>query len=102
METDDGREFVNKCFNDFLKKTILKDIVVIFPQKLFLQNVLIVLLDPFLKEEMVSGWMLYEQKKINNRIQPSTNLTTLPASLKKNEGFVYENLLVKKTNKSKV
>ena len=35
-------------------------------------------------------------KQYNNRIHSSTKLTPIQASLKKNEGYVYKNILVKR------
>ena len=38
--------------------------------------------------------------QFNNRVQSSTKLTPIQASLKKNEGFVYKNLLDKRRKKN--
>ena len=44
----------------------------------------------------------YKNKKYNNRIHSSTKMSPIQASLKKNEGYVYKNLLDKrKKNKPK-
>ena len=45
---------------------------------------------------MVIGLMFYKQKNNNNRVHSSTKLTPIQARLKKNEGYVYKNLLDKR------
>ena len=41
LKTDDGKEYVNKIFDEFLNIIILKDIYAILIKELFLQNDLI-------------------------------------------------------------
>ena len=41
LETDDGREYVNKVFNEFLNNINVKDILEILPSVLFLLKDLI-------------------------------------------------------------
>ena len=70
---------------------------------LFLQNVLIVLLEIFLKKPVFEKgdgkWidiLPKITKQYNNRIHSWTKLTPIQASLRKNEGYVYKNLLDKR------
>ena len=70
---------------------------------MFLPNVLLVLLeilvnDLFLKK-CDGNWIDVLQtitKQYNNRVHTYTKLTPIQASLKKNEGFAYKNLLDKR------
>ena len=41
LETDDGKEYVNKIFNEFLNNNKIKSILAILIKELFLQNDLI-------------------------------------------------------------
>ena len=72
----------------------------------FLQKDLIVLSEIFLKivfEQGDAKWVDILSTKIkqyNNRIHSSTMLTPIQASLKKNEGHVYKNLLDKRKKKT--
>ena len=70
---------------------------------LFLQNVLIEQLEislrrSFSNKVMQNGLIFLPTitKQYNNRIHSSTKLTPIQASLKKNEGYVYKNLLDKR------
>ena len=70
---------------------------------LFLLKDLIVLSEIYLKkpvfEKSESNWidvLPIITKQYNNRIHSSTKLTPIQASLKKNEGYVYKNLLDKR------
>ena len=70
---------------------------------LFLPKYLIVLSEIFLKRSfsnkvMQNGLIYYPKKtkQYNIRIHSSTKLTPIQASLKKNEGYVYKNLLDKR------
>ena len=53
-----------------------------------------------MKQEIVIGFDILPTitKLYNNRIHSSTNITPIQASLKKNEGYVYKNLLDKRKN----
>ena len=68
-----------------------------------MENVFIVQLEIFLKnlfwkKVILIGLMYYlqQQNNKNNRVYTSTKLTPIQASLKKNEGFAYKNLLDKR------
>ena len=70
---------------------------------MFLQNALIVLSEIYLKKPVFEkgdgNWIDVLQtrtKQYNRRIHSSTKLTPIQASLKKNEGYVYKNLLDKR------
>ena len=66
IESDRGKEFYNSIFQDFPKKRISKFILEIVHMVLFLQNVLIVLLEIYLRRSfpnkvMLNGLMFYLQ-----------------------------------------
>ena len=70
-----------------------------------MQKDLIELLEIFLNDLSLNtvkaiGLKYYQQERnkivINNRVHSSTKLTPIQASLKKNEGYVYNNLLDKR------
>ena len=109
IETDRVKEFYNNIFQDFLNKNNIKlysrnsSYGVVFAERynLTIRN----LLKKPVFEKGDGNWIDILQtitKQYNNRIHSSTKLTPIQASLKKNEGYVYKNLLDKrKKNKPK-
>ena len=109
IETDRGKDFYNSIFQNFLKNNNIKpytrnsSIGAVFAERLnkSMRN----LLEKFVFERGDANWIdalptITEQ--CNNRIHSSTKLYRIQASLKKDEGFVCNNLLNKrKTIKSK-
>ena len=103
IESDRGKEFYNNTFQDFLNKNNIK----IYSRNTSLGAV-------FAKRFNRTTRDLFKKhvsekddgnrvdvlptitKKYNNRIHSSTKLTPFQASLKKNEGFVYNNFLDKR------
>ena len=102
IESDRGKEFYNSIFQDFLNKNDIKFILEILLYVLFLLKDLIVLSEIFLKivfEQGDAKWidvLPTITKQYNNREHTSTKLSPKDASLKKNEGYVYKNLLDKR------
>ena len=103
IETDRGKEFYNNIFKDFLNKNNIKldsrntSLGAVFAEKfnLTIRN----LLKRPVFEKGDGNWIDVLQsitKQYNNRIHSSTKLTPIQASLKKNEGYVYKNLLDKR------
>ena len=103
IETDRGKEFYNNIFQDFLIKNNIK---------LYSRNssygavsaerfnrTIRDLLKKIVFEHGDAKWidiLPTITKHYNNRIHSSTKLSPKDASLKKNEGFVYKNLLDKR------
>ena len=103
IEIDRGKEFYNNLFQDFLNRNNIK---------LYSRNTSLgaVFAEPFNRtirdflkrpvfEKGDSSWidvLPTITKQYNNRIHTSTKLSPKDASLKKNEGFVYNNLLDKR------
>ena len=103
IESDRGKEFYNNIFQDFLNKNNIKfysrnsSYGAVFAER-FKQTIRDLLKRPVF-EKGVGNWIDVLQtitKHYNNRIHSSTMLTPIQASLKKNEGFVYKNLLDKR------
>ena len=103
IESDRGKEFYNNIFQDFLNKNDIK----LYSRNTFLGAVFAErfnhtirdLLKKRVFEKGDSNWidiLPTVTKQYNNRIHSSTKLTPIQASLKKNEGFVYKNLLDKR------
>ena len=103
IETDDGSEFVNKIFTNLLiTKNIRRysrntALGAVFAERfnLTLRN----LLKKPVFEKGGANWidvLPTITKQYNNRIHSSTKLTPIQASLKKNEEYVYKNLLDKR------
>ena len=102
-ETDRGKEFYNNIFQDFLNKNNIKHysrntyLGAVFAER-FNKSIRDLLKRPVF-ERGNSNWVdiLHTiTKQYNNRIHSSTKLSPKDASLKKNEGFVYRNLLDKR------
>ena len=103
IETDRGEEFYNNIFQDFLNKNNIKlysrnsSYGAVFAERynLTIRN----LLKRPVFEKNDGKWIDILQvitKQYINRIHSSTKLTPIQASLKKNEGYVYKNLLDKR------
>ena len=103
IESDRGKEFYNNIFQDFLNKNNIKlysrksSYAVVFVER-FNRTIRDLLKRPVF-ERGDSNWvdvLTTITKQYNNRIHSSTKLTPIQASLKKNEGFVYKNLIDKR------
>ena len=103
IETDRGKEFYNNIFQDFLIKNNIKlysrnsSLGAVFAER-FNRTIRDLLKRPVF-EKGDGKWIIILPtitKQYNNRIHTSTKLSPKDASLKKNEGFVYKNLLDKR------
>ena len=103
IETDRGKEFYNNIFQEFLNKNNIKlysrnsSLGAVFAER-FNRTIRDLLKRPVF-EKGDGNWIDILQtitKQYNNRIHSSTELSPKDASLKKNEGFVYKNLLDKR------
>ena len=103
IESDRGKEFYNNIFQDFLNINNIKFYsrnslyVAVFAER-FNKTIRDLLKRPVF-EKGDGNWidvLPTITKQYNNRIQSSTKLTPIQASLKKNEGYVYKNLLDKR------
>ena len=103
IETDRGKEFYNNIFQDFLNKNDIKlysrntSLGAVFAERF--NRTIRDLLKKIVFEHGNANWIDVLQtitKQYNNRIHSSTKLTPIQASLKKNEGYVYKNLLDKR------
>ena len=103
IETDRGKEFYNNIFQDFLNKNNIKlysrnsSYGAVFAERF--NRTIRDLLKKIVFENGDAKWIdilptITEQ--YNNRRHTSTKLSPKDASLKKNEGFVYKNLLDKR------
>ena len=102
IESDRGKEFYKKIFQDFLKKNNIKiysrnsSYGAVFAERFNRTNRDLLKKPVF--EKCDGNWIDFLQtitKQYNNRIHSSTKLTPIQASLKKNERYVYKNLLDK-------
>ena len=100
IETDTGKEFYNNVFQNFLNNKNIKHC----SGKTYLGAVsaerfnrtIRDLLKKVVFEKDDSNWvkiLTTVTKQYNNWVHTSTNLTPIQASLKKNKGFAYKNLL---------
>ena len=103
IETDRGKEFYNNIIQDFLNKKNIKlysrnsSYGAVFAES-FNRTIRDLLKKPVF-EKGDGNWIDILQsitKKYNNRVHSSTKLSPKDASLKKNEGYVYKNLLDKR------
>ena len=103
IESDRGEEFFNNFFQDFLKKNNIKlysrnsSYGAVFAER-FNRTIRDLLRRPVF-EKVDGNWVdeLHTiTKQYNNRKHSSTKLTPIQASIKKNEGYVYKNLLDKR------
>ena len=103
IESDRGKEFYNNIFQDFLNKNNIKlysrnsSYGAVFAERF--NRTIRDLLKKIVFERGDANWidvLAIITKQYNNRIHSSTKLSPKDASLKKNEGFVYKNLLDKR------
>ena len=103
IETDHGKEFYNKIFQNFLNKNNIKlysrntSLGAVFAER-FNRTIRDLLKKPVF-ERADSNWidiLPKITKQFNNRVHTSTKLTPIQASLKRNEGYVYKKLLDKR------
>ena len=103
IESDRGKKFYINIFQDFLNKNNIKHYSrngsygAVFAER-FKLTIRILLKGPVFEKDD-GNWvdvLPTITKQYNNRIHSSTKLTPIQASLKKNEGFVYKNLLDKR------
>ena len=103
IESDRGKEFYNNIFQDFLNKNNIKHYSrnssygAVFAER-FNRTIRDLLKRPVF-EKGDGNWidiLPTITKQYNNRIHSSTKLTPIQASLKKNQGYVYKNLLDKR------
>ena len=103
IETDLGKDFYNNIFQDFLNKNDIKfysrntSLGAVFAERF--NRTIRDLLKKIVFENGDANWIDVIStitKQYNNRIHSSTKLTPIQASLKKNESFVYKNLLDKR------
>ena len=103
IESDRGKEFYNNIFQDCLNKNNIKlysrnsSYGAVFAERF--NRTIRDLLKKIVFEKGDGNWidvLPMITKQYNNRIHSSTKLTPIQASLKKNEGYVYKNLLDKR------
>ena len=103
IETDDGSKFVNKPFTNLLNTKKIKRysrntaLKAVFAER-FNRTIRDLLKKPVF-EKSDGKWidvLPTITKQYNNRIHSSIKLTPIEASLKKNDGYVYNNLLDKR------
>ena len=103
IESDRGKEFYNNIFQDFLNKNNIKlysrnsSYGAVFAERF--NRTIRDLLKKVVFEHGDGNWidiLPTITKQYNNKIHSSTKLSPKDASLKKNEGFVYKNLLDKR------
>ena len=103
IESDRGREFYNNKFQDFLNKNNIilysrnSSNGAVFAERF--NRTIRDLLKKVVFEKGDANWIHILPtitKQYNNRIHSSTKLSPKDASLKKNEGYVYKNLLDKR------
>ena len=103
IESDRGKEFCNNIFQDFLNKNNIKlysrnsSFGAVFAERF--NRTIRDLLKKIVFERGDANWidvLLTITKQYKNRVHSSTKLTPIQASMKKNEGFVYKNLLDKR------
>ena len=103
IESDRGKEIYNNIFQDFLNKNNIKlysrnsSYGAVFAERF--NRTIRDLLKKIVFEQGDANWidvLPTITKQYNNRIHTSTKLTPIQASLQKNEGYVYKNLLDKR------
>ena len=103
IESDRGKEFYNNIFQNFLNENNIK----LYSRNTFLGAVFAERFNRTIRdllkrpvfEKAESNWidvLPTITKHYNNKVHSSTKLTPIQASLKKNEGYVYKNLLDKR------
>ena len=103
IESDRGKEIDNNIFQDFFKKNNIKLYSRNSPYGAFFaerfNRTMRDLLKKIVFEKSDGNWidvLPTITKQYNNRMHSSTKLTPIQASLIKNEGYVYKNLLDKR------
>ena len=103
IESDRGKEFYNNIFQSFLNNNNIKlysrntYLGAVFAER-FNKSIRDLLKRPVFEKED-GNWidvLPTITKQYNNRVHSSTKLTPIQASLKKNEGYVYKNLIDKR------
>ena len=103
IESDRGKEFYNNIFQDFLNENNIKlysrnsSYGAVFAERF--NRTIRDLLKKLVFEKGDGIWvdtLPTITKQYNNKIHSSTKLSPKDASLKKNEGFIYRNLLDKR------
>ena len=103
IESDCGKEFYNNIFQDFLNKNNIKlysrktSYGAVFAERF--NRTIRDLLKKVVFEHGDANWidvLPTITKQYNKKVHSSTKLTPIQASLKKNESFVYQNLLDKR------
>ena len=103
IESDRGKEFYNNIFQDFLNKNNIKlycrnsSYGAVFAERF--NRTIRDLLKKIVFEQGDAKWidiLPTITKQYKNRIHSSIKLTPTQASLKKNEGYVYKNLIDKR------
>ena len=103
IETDRGKEFYNNIFQDFLNKNNIKlysrntSLGAVFAERF--NRSIRDLLKKIVFENGDANWidvLPTITNQYNDRVHSSTKLSPKDASLKKNEGYVYKNLLDKR------
>ena len=103
IETDRGKEFYNNIFQDFLNKNNIKlysrntSLGAVFTERF--NRSIRDLLKKIVFENGDANWidvLPAITNQYNERVHSSTKLSPKDASLKKNEGYVYKNLLDKR------
>ena len=103
IESDRGREFYNNIFQDFLNKNNIKlysrnsSFGSVFAERF--NRTIRDLLKKIVFEQGDAKWidiLPTITKQYNNKVHSSTKFSPFQASLKKNEGFVYKNLIDKR------
>ena len=103
IESDRGKEFYNNIFQDFLNKNDIRlysrntSLGSVFAERF--NRTIRDLLKKIVFEKCDGNWidvLPTITKQYNNRIHTSTKLSPKDASLKKNEGFAYKNILDKR------
>ena len=103
VESDRGKEFYNNILQDFLNKNNIK----IYSRNNSFGSVFAARFNPTMRdllkkivfEKGDANWIDVvptKTKQYNNRTHSSTKLTPTQASLEKNEGYVYKNLIDKR------
>ena len=103
IESDRGKEFYNNIFQDLLNKNNIKlysrntSVGAVFAERF--NRTIRYLLKKVVFEQADAKWvdiLPTITKQYNKKVHSSTKLTPIQASLKKNEGYVYNNLLDKR------
>ena len=103
IETDRGKEFHNNIFQDFLNKNNIKiysrnsSYGAVFAERF--NRTIRDLLKKIVFEKGDGNWidvLPTITKQYNNKVHSSSKLTPIQASLKRNEVYVYNNLLDKR------